>query len=53
MTLLSDSSKNLTFILKNLANNLVFDLVLDSIFDSGLSNSGSIHHIYDLTWLWA
>ena len=39
--LLPDSSKNSTFILKNLANN--------SIFDSGSSNSGSIHQIYDLT----
>ena len=40
--LLSGSSKNLTFILKNSANNLIFD----SIFDSRLSYSTSIHQFY-------
>ena len=45
LLLLPDSSKNSTFILKNSANNSVFN----SVFDSGSSNSGSIHQIYDST----
>ena len=52
--LLSDSSKNSTFILKkNLANNSIFALVLDSILDSRSSNSISIFQFCDsaLTWL--
>ena len=40
---MSDLSKNLTFILKNSANNSV----LDSIFDLGSRNSTSIHQFYD------
>ena len=48
-----DSSKNSTFILKNMANYLIFAMILDSIFDSRSSNSTSIHQFYDLasTWL--
>ena len=41
--LLSDSSKNLTFILKNSANNSIFA----SVFDFWLSNSNSIFQFCD------
>ena len=40
--LISDSSKNLTFILKNSANNSIFASIFDSILDSGSSNLTSI-----------
>ena len=47
--ILPDSSKNSTFILKNLTNNSVFESVFDSIFASESSNSGLIRQIYDST----
>ena len=46
--LLSDSSKNSTFIPKNSANNLIFASVFDSILDLRSSNSTSIFQFWDL-----
>ena len=46
--LLSDSSKNSTFILKNSAKNSIFASVFDSILSSRLSNSTSIFQFCDL-----